>query len=352
MSERTNLIAGVGVLAFCAMSAVHAADMTLTSAKTDAAPTIDGVMDAGWSKAAPLEVLVDSTPYEPNNGYAGMTNTTVTLRALHDADNLYMLIQYADPTHSLERAPWVKQADGSWKQKSNKDSTSHENTYYEDKFAVLWDINARGFAKKGCGAACHMAKDGKNNGIEDTAPGRKYTTKAGQTIDMWHWKSVRSGPVGQFDDQFIDDVADPAVNANWGRHGDVKTGGGYSNNKSEDGKMPAFMPKDGMTGGYWLLKSEAVPFADTFKEGDVLPGIVVSPFEAPRADISEEAIYKDGMWTIELKRALHTTGDKADAQDVQFTDMGKSYPFGVAVFDNSQINHVYHEGVIELKFGM
>jgi hypothetical protein len=352
MRTRTNLIAGIGVLAFCAASAGHAADMTLTSARTDVALIIDGMVDAGWSKAAPLEVLLDSQPYEPDNGYPGMTKTTVTLRAMHDADNIYLLIQYADPTQSYERFPWVKQADGSWKQKGNKDSTGHENTYYEDKLALLWDINARGFEKKGCGAACHMAKDGKNHGIEDTAPGRKYTTKPGQTIDMWHWKSVRVGPLGQFDDQYIDDNTDPAKSDEWGRHGDTKTGGGYTNNKSDDGKMPAFMPKDGMTGGFWLLKSEAVPFVDTFKEGDMLPGIILSPFEGPRADISGKGVYKDGMWTVEAKRALHTTGENSDTQDVQFTDMGKTYPFGIAVFDNSQIDHIYHEGVIDLKFGM
>jgi hypothetical protein len=351
MFERRSLVAVAGLAALCALPAANAADMTLTSAKTDAAPAIDGAMDAAWSKAAPLEVLLDQLPYEPSNGYPGMRKTTVTLRAMHDADNLYMLIQYADPTQSLERFPWVKQADGSWKQTSNKDSTGHENTYYEDKLAILWDINARGFAKKGCAAACHLAKDGMNNGIADTAPGRKYTSKEGQTIDMWHWKSVRVGPVGMFDDQFIDHVADPKVNENWGRHGDAKTGGGYSNNKTKDGKMPAFMPKDGKTGGYWLVKADAVPFVDTFKEGDVLPGIVISPFEGSRADISAQGVYKDGMWTVELKRALHTTGDKADTQDVQFTDMGKSYPFGVAVFDNSQINHVFHEGVVNLVFG-
>jgi hypothetical protein len=56
------------------------------------------------------------------------------------------------------------------------------------------------------------------------------------------------------------------------------------------------------------------------------------------------------VWTIELQRKLKTTGENAETQDVQFTDMSKSYPFGVAVFDNSQINHIYHEGVYELKF--
>lgn len=350
MLARKYLVAAAGLAVICVLPAANGADMALTSAKVDAAPVIDGAMDTGWDKAKPLDVLVDQLPYKPSNGYPGMTKTMVTMRAMHDAENLYMLLQYKDTTKSIERSPWVKQADGSWKQTANKDSTGHENTYYEDKLALLWDINARGFGKKGCAAACHLAKDGMNKGISDTAPGRKYTTRPGQTIDMWHWKSVRSAPVGQFDDQFIDDVTDPKVNKNWGRHGDSKTGGGYKNNKSKDGKTPAFMPKDGKTGGYWLLKADAVPFVDTFKEGDVLPGIVVSTFEGSRGDIQAQATYADGMWTVELKRALRTTGDKADTQDVQFADLTKTYPLGIAVFDNSQINHIYHEGVIRLGF--
>ena len=28
----------------------------------------------------------------------------------------------------------------------------------------------------------------------------------------------------------------------------------------------------------------------------------------------------------------------------------KGYPFGIAVFDNSQINHLCHEGVFTLNF--
>ena len=351
MNTRKHLLVAMGLGAMLALPIANAAERVLTSAKTDAAPTIDGTVDAAWSKASPLEVLLDKQPYKPSNGFPGMKSTVVTLRSLYDANNIYLLVQYKDPTMSLERFPWVKQPDGSWKQLSNKDSTGHENTYYEDKMALLFDINARGFAKKGCGAACHLAKNGMNAGHEDKAPGRKYTAKEGQTIDMWHWKSVRVNPVGQVDDQFIDDVKDPAVNKNWGRHGDAKTGGGYTNNKTKDGKMPAFMPKDGKTGGYWLLKSDAVPFVDTFKPGDVLPGIVVSPFEGSRADIAAKGVYADGMWTIEMKRALHTTGDKADVQDVQFTDLSKTYPFGVSVFDNTQIDHHYHEGVLKLKFG-
>jgi len=345
-----NRFATAVAAAFLA-GAAGASAQELVSAPTSVSPVIDGVIDSAWDAATPTAVTVDLHPYKPSNGYDGVTESTVTLRALHDDTTLYMLIQWDDPTQSLERMPWVKQADGAWKQLKNPDDTGHENTYYEDKFAVLWDINARGFEKKGCAAACHMADGGMIDGIEAKSPGRKFTVAEGQTIDMWHWKSVRAEPVGQIDDQYIDHNTDAAKNSGWGRHGDSKTGGGYSNNVSEDKKTPAFMPKDGATGAFWLAKSDAVPFNDTFAAGDVLPGILISPFEGSRGDIASAAVWADGKWTVEVRRALVTTGENAAAQDVQFSDLSKAYPFGVAVFDNAAINHAYHEGVLTLKFG-
>ena len=63
-----------------------------------------------------------------------------------------------------------------------------------------------------------------------------------------------------------------------------------------------------------------------------------------------KSVWKNGEWTLEIKRALVTTGEKADIQDVQFKDLDKAYYFGLAVFDNTQINHLYHKGPIELNF--
>lgn len=323
---------------------------TLTSVKTSKAPTIDGKVDGAWSKAEALQIPVNKTPYKPNNGYKGIKKTTVSLKSLNDGEFIYFLVQYADPTKSLERFPWVKQGDGSWKQKVAKDSTGHDNTYYEDKFAMFWNINASGFNKRGCGVACHKARKGKVAGIKDKSPARKYVKK-GEFIDMWHWKGVRTNPIGQVDDQYVDSVKDPKVNKNWGRHGDKKTGGGYTNNVSKDKSAPLWMNSKSMAEyKYMVVPSLKTDFVDNFKSGDVVPGISVSPFTGPRADITAKGVYADGKWTIEMKRKLVTTGEKSDEQDVQWSDLGKPYHFGVAVFDNSQINHVYHKGVYQMVF--
>jgi hypothetical protein len=167
---------------------------------------------------------------------------------------------------------------------------------------------------------------------------------------MWHWKSVRANPVGQIDDQWVDDTKDPAKNSNWGRKGDAKAGGGYVDNVNKDKTGPAWMAKTPSGDKYWILDENKTEFVDTFKAGDIVPGIVIAPFGGSRGDIASRGVWKNGQWIVEIKRKLVTTGDRAKEQDVQFADLKKPYYFGVSVFDNTAINHVYHEGVHRLTF--
>jgi hypothetical protein len=333
------------VLALVFIGVTAAAATTLTSVKTDKPILLSGSVDKAWQKAAPLKVTLDNLPYEPSNGYAGMQETIVTMKSLYDDEYIYFLIQYNDPTESLARFPWIKQQDGSWKQMIKKDSTGHDNTYYEDKVGIFWNINTKDFAGEGCMIACHMDIPG------DTSPGRKFTNNPGETIDMWHVKNVRTSPLNQVDDQFVDSTNDPKANKNWGRKGDIKTGGGYHNNVNKNKTGPAYMNfPPSKTAKYYVLPSLKTPFVDIFKPGDVVPGIIISAFEGPRADIEMGGKWNNGVWTVEIRRKLITSGDKAAIQDVQFDDLDKAYNFGISVFDNSQINHLYHDDVLTLKF--
>ena len=321
------------------------ASTTLTSVKTDKPILLSGAVDNAWQKAAPLKVTLDNLPYDPSNGYDGMEETTVTMKSLYDDEYLYLLLQYNDPTESLARFPWIKQADGTWKQMKKKDSTGHDNTYYEDKVGIFWDINTKGFTEEGCMISCHMDIEG------DTSAGRKFTNNPGETIDMWHVKNVRTSPLGQVDDQFMDSTDNAKANKSFGRKGDLKTGGGYTNNINKDKTGPAYMnfpPSE--KAKYYVLPSLKTPFIDIFKPGDVVPGIVIDAFQGPRADIEMRGKWDNGVWTLEIRRKLVTTGEKANIQDVQFDDLNKAYSFGVAVFDNSQINHLFHTETLTLKF--
>ena len=318
---------------------------TLTSVKTDKPILLSGAVDNAWQKAAPLKVTLDNLPYEPSNGYAGMQETAVTMKSLYDDEYLYLLLQYNDPTESLARFPWIKQDDGTWKQMKKKDSTGHDNTYYEDKVGIYWDINTKGFNEEGCMISCHMDIEG------DTSAGRKFTNNPGETIDMWHVKNVRTSPLGQVDDQFMDNTNNGKTNKGFGRKGDMKTGGGYTNNINKDKTGPAYInfpPSE--KAKYYVLPSLKTPFVDIYKPGDIVPGIVIDAFQGPRADIEMRGKWNKGIWTVEIRRKLVTSGEKAEIQDVQFNDLSKTYFFGVSVFDNSQINHLFHDGVLALQF--
>ncbi|MEE4240756.1 MAG: ethylbenzene dehydrogenase-related protein [Desulfopila sp.] len=329
---------------FCFSGSIFAADQILTSQKTSTPIFLDGKSEKAWEAAPKITVTVDELPYEPSNGYEGMQSTDVMVQSLYDDKYVYFLISYKDPTKSLARFPWVKQDDGSWKKLAAKDSTGHDNTYYEDKFAMFWDISTKGFREEGCMISCHLGEPG------DTSAGRKYTAADGETIDMWHAKFVRSLPMGMFDDQYVDNTKDPQKNRNWGRKSDTGKGG-YTNNDNADKTAPAYMnlnpSADDM---YYVIPSKKVPFVDNFKPGDIVPGIDIAPMMGGRADILSRNHYENGTWTLEVMRSLKTEGENSETQDVQFTDFSKSYPFGIAVFDNSQINHLFHVETLELQF--
>lgn len=344
-------LAMTGILVCTTPALAGEEGLKLVSVRATTPIALDAVAEDVWRSAEALEVKLDRLPYEPSNGYPGIKTTTVIIKSLYDDENIYFLLRYADPTRSLARFPWEKQSDGSWKQLENKDSTGHENTYYEDKLGMYWEIKARGFKKKGCAVSCHMTENEMNNGIADTSAGRKYTNDTGETIDMWHWKSVRTGPLGLIDDQFVDHTKDPKQNKNWGRKGDDKLGGGYKNNHNGNKSGPAYMNSSySEEDKYWVLPRTKTKFVDTFKPGDIVPGIEISPFKGSRADIFAASHWKDGYWTLEIKRALTTSGENALIQDVQFSDLRQAYYFGLAVFDNTQINHLYYNGSIELNF--
>ncbi|MCK5914438.1 MAG: hypothetical protein KAG12_11205, partial [Desulfuromusa sp.] len=288
-------------LLFIAVTA-HATT-TLTSVKTNKPILLSGAVDNAWQKATPMTVTLDNLPYEPSNGYAGMQETTVTMKSLYDDEYLYLLLQYDDPTKSLARFPWIKQEDGSWKQMKKKDSTGHDNTYYEDKVGIFWDINTKGFTEEGCMISCHMDIEG------DTSAGRKFTNNPGETIDMWHVKNVRTSPLGQVDDQFMDSTNNKQANKSFGRKGDMKTGGGYKNNVNKDKTGPAYMNfPPSKEAKYYVLPSLKTPFVDIYKPGDVVPGIVIDAFQGPRADIEMRGKWVNGIWTLEIRRKLVTTG--------------------------------------------
>lgn len=331
-----------GALAL-AVSTAHADEFTVTAVKASAAPTLDGnADDAVWSQAPTTAIKAVK-----GVNFGGSGETTGSIKAAYMGDTLYMLLQWDDATHSLQRAPYQKQADGSWIKLSDPDDKGGDNNkVYEDKAALIWNINDSifGFDRRGCQIACHAGEPGKPYG-------NKYTAEDGELGDIWHLKHVRTAPVGQVDDQYLDHTRyDKEKAPGAGRKSDPKTAGGYTNIALKDGK-PEFMSKDAKPanngGTYWLVKGDEVPFDDSkFKAGDEVASIMVAPFEGDRGDIQASYRWADGKWTVEIARKL-TTGSQFD---VQFDDLAKEHHFGVAFFDNAQVRHAYQEKVLKLVF--
>ncbi len=347
MSQKLHGMLSAVALATLALSGCQSvqeqvAPNTLVAAKAATAPNLGALAsDAAWSKARPLTVEVTD-----GKNLGGTGKTKVTLKALYTADTLYMLVQYADPTNSVRRIPYQKQADGSWKKLTDpNDKGGDENLYYEDKWAMIWPINnsIKGFEEQGCAVLCHTGQ-GKPYG-------NKYTPGEGQIGDMWHMKSVRTIPWGFIDDQYVDHTRyDPKASPNAGRKSDPGTPTGEYNAIPLVNGKPQFMNRDGKPanagGTYYIKRGDEVPFVDNFKPGDEVASHISNPLQGDRADIKAANRWENGVVTTALARKL-VTGSKFD---VQF-DPAKRYPFGVAVFDNAAVRHATTDDALFMVFG-
>ena len=153
----TTLALAAVALAGCQSTQETVAPNTLMASKVGTAPNPSALAaDPAWAAARPLTFKLS----DGANFAGGKGETTATLKAVYTSDMLYMLVQYQDPTNSMRRAPFQKQADGSWKAlREAQNKGGDENTYYEDKWAFLWPVGTvRNFDKQGCTVSCHLGE--------------------------------------------------------------------------------------------------------------------------------------------------------------------------------------------------
>ena len=370
----------------------------LISSKISIAPAVDGLIDGSWQAAQKLTTTV--TVADPGNdyfkGYVGNIYT-VTMRSMYDDNKIYFLAEWNDANKSLNRDPWYfDPATKTWKQESRKPTfdasgTKTRDAFYEDKFALLWNIDnsVATFNTTGCYASCHTSLDPVTHG---GATARHFTGSAAEFLDMWHWKSVRTGmpfPIGKVDDQFQNNTEFDL--ADGGRHSDPKTSGGYSDNVQTlpvTGGAPgqtATVPKyiiPNRTNYYWILKDEQTSGTAKLITNVDINGVLsynngegtIDPNNDPayqrsgattgnkcipsvcdiglivgdRGDIDAVGFYTGSGWILEFSRPLKTASGNAGHTDVQF-DVTSSYVFGIAVFDNSAIAHAINPK-LTLKF--
>lgn len=355
----------------------------LVSVKTTTPPTLDGTIDAMWSNSSILEfsTAVPEVTGDVFRGYNGNIIPSVKLRSAYDDNNIYFLVEWDDPTESLDRSLWYfNPTTKRWAQEKNtfdfdpvtNGGVTKRRPFYEDKISFLWNINnsVNGWNSGTCYKSCHTglpALDGSS---------RHFTNYPTEKIDMWHWKSVRGGVNAAF--QVHDQLQDNTYPN--GRKGDPGGTDVYLDNKITINGLtvPKYVIQN-KTNNYWILNSEITAgTAKLVTSVDVNTGVLtfsdlstldpnigtdylrVGANAAPKAiagvtindagyggtqaDISCKAVWANSKWTLEFKRKLST----GDASDIDFTSLADQY-FGFAIFENAQIAHSIKPNLV-LKF--
>jgi hypothetical protein len=304
-------------------------------AKVDARLEIDGDgNDLQWSNS---KAKVVNTYF----GFPYFRTIPVEVRMVHDGMSLYVLAKWPDPTRSVDHLPMIKMSKG-WEIRQDGFFQNDENTYYEDKFAVMigsgpFDAIRSVFLKRDQGRGGHVMPEG-------------------EIVDVWHWKSVRNQNFAKLDDSFFG----PRLNTypaqrryTWGYSADPLLAGGFIENwryAKPDTVEPIRLPRDPATIQRFNEESsrslehalhwfETMPYRtelDTYPVGTVMPSVVwIHPNEGDRGNVRAAGKWKDGYWTLEMSRNL-VTDSRYDKE------ISNGAYFWFATFDHAQTRHTYH----------
>lgn len=333
---------------------------TLTPYESSSELTPDGnANEAAWSSASALVVTT-------TGGTLG--GTQVTIKAVYTTANIYILASWADSTFSVTRDKY-NVSGGTFNQ-------GLDGSNSEDRIALLWEIGTiEGFNSSGGAIKCH--------GL-----GTVNFTNPGEKADMWHVKAARGGGAtsasilsaltidsssyeatagtialtGYADDKFVDHETRKS-DAGSGVYSD-NTNGTHAAwieanpsdwidamilTQSEIDAGQAINITKGLQNG-WANLTWAVNNYTSLNAN--VPRHILKTPVGSRGDIEVGMRWTDGIWTVEMKRAL----DTSNADDVIFneTDNGV-YLFSLAIMDNqgqgtSTLEHSTYSGPIGLTF--
>ena len=356
-----RLVYGTAALGSVAIATVTAAGIvfvdsralpTLVVQHSDTAPQIDGLAnDPVWENADRVEIATA-------RGANAQDGQVVTARMIHDGETLYTLFQWNDPTRSQMHLPLQKTEEG-WRVLQYEFGIQDEDYYYEDKFGVMFATTPE---LAGAGTSHLGGQPIENRPPPAGGRGLHYTTD-GSFVDVWHWKSVRTGSFDQIDDNYFGPPMeeDPTRSRYTGGYTqDPRTGGGYSMNWesfSDDTVTLTHLPRDpAMIEQFQdvdlasdisdeltlaMRAEDMVPYtaeADIYPIGTIMPSVMITgPHEGDRGDVLARAVWEDGVWTLEAQRALDTTSryDFVLQPDVPIY-------MWVAVFNHTQTRHSQH----------
>ncbi len=212
-------------------------DNILYSLKATTAPTVqaiggtawNGTIEPVWNNAQKLTTTV-TVPDLGNGTFTGYVgnSTSVSIRSLYDANNVYFLVEWDEPQANAKSALWYfNPTMHLWTQEVtnyttpvastvnaagtnynvNSDGTMRP-TAAQDQFAMMFNVNNScvGFATKSCYVACHV-NSSFGSGVTPASGGVMSTNGPTEVLDVWRARMLQIVNENQLNDCFIDDGA-------------------------------------------------------------------------------------------------------------------------------------------------
>lgn len=324
-------------------------------------PVLDGdIADPVWRTAQPVTVMTQQGANFDSKG-----ETAVQIRAVHDGQHVYFAFVWDDPTRSLKHLPLIKTKQG-WRLLHEKYDRDDEDSYFEDKFAVL--LTTTEAVIPGDRTFHSGRKPLSDKPANFSGRGLHYTTD-GTVADVWEWKATSSGGLGFADDDYFGPAVEPT---NAQMQGQEPYKGGFSADPGSSSYtdnferrppggydrplLPRRLPKDWQSmrvamgaidlnpdhgeaedARWWMSENESAPYSAALDAkipvGAIIPGVIVSESHGgDRADVQAAARWSAGRWTLEVARKL----DTKSPYDVP---IATGTYLRVAAFDHSQSHH-------------
>jgi hypothetical protein len=246
-------------------------------------PVIDGVARPfEWSRADSVSLTLWG-----GAGFSGGA-TRAVLRVLRVNQQIYFLIQWDDPTRSLNRY-LIKTDPHRWVELRADQTHREPSEFWEDQLMLIVSPE-------------HAQRIRRLPSTRDAIAGREPA----DTLDVWRWMAVSTNPTGQADDCWYGTDSSGV----WGLHPDPRTGGGATSNYNHDWQQP-FLMNSGPQVVPWIdVDSRFVtpywPSVDTLEVGTLVPSVIVGAMAGDGADVRAAGRHYDGTWTVELVRHINT----------------------------------------------
>ena len=313
-SGSTTLGRGIFLLAFltAAVPALAGCGGAFEGEVLAALPVAAEPTEADWERAVPLDLSVwmgnvherpevvaldretsHRSTAQCHHGADNSRPVPVRLMALYSPSDLFLRVKWADPTPDRDLGTWIFEG-GKWARSPAAD----------DGVAFLWGPPEEGRIR--CQESCHMREVDVYDGGTQM---RMAMARSGPGIlDLWRWRSAVTGPFGLADDMMVDSE---------GKRGD------------EGQVQPVPLRQEDLGPGI---------------EAREIPAFLAEPVSGRQAQVAAAGSWSAGHWQVTFRRALNT----GDTADLPF-EPGRSYPFGMSVFDSTWLEHHVSDRGMELR---